>query len=81
MLSEDSFPLPEFETFVTTRFDKMFPIDDGFDYEPSPEQSIAAIAKREGRSAEEVAYDQLCKNDSKHTRRMYKEQTSSRKPR
>jgi N-acyl-D-aspartate/D-glutamate deacylase len=29
------------------------------DYEPGPEKSVAAIAKREGRSCEEVAYDYM----------------------
>ena len=35
----------------------------GADYEPQPDESIAAIAAREGRSPREVAYDILMEND------------------
>lgn len=44
---------------ILTAFGKMFPLGDPPDYEPSPERSIAAIATREGRTPQEVAYDQL----------------------
>jgi len=38
---------------------KMFPLGDPPSYEPGPEDSIAAIAEREGRPVEEVLYDRL----------------------
>ncbi|MEN8182938.1 MAG: amidohydrolase family protein [Myxococcota bacterium] len=45
--------------FITQAFHKIFPLGDPPDYEPAPEKSVAAIAKREGRSPEEVTYDLL----------------------
>ncbi len=40
-------------------FDNLYPLRDPPDYEPRPDASIAAIARREDRSAAEVAYDLL----------------------
>jgi len=44
---------------------KIFPLGDPPDYEPGPEQSIAAIAKREGRDAFEVLYDKMLELDGR----------------
>jgi N-acyl-D-aspartate/D-glutamate deacylase len=44
---------------------KIFPLGDPPDYEPGPEQSIASIAKREGRDAFEVLYDQMLELDGR----------------
>jgi N-acyl-D-aspartate/D-glutamate deacylase len=51
--------LAQFRQVVTKRFDKFFTMGDPPDYEPGPEKSVAAIAKREGRTPEEVAYDYM----------------------
>ncbi|MCB9678700.1 MAG: amidohydrolase family protein [Alphaproteobacteria bacterium] len=62
LLSEKPRELNVFERFVTESFDKMYPLVDAL-YEPDPSQSIAAIAKREGRDPLDVAYDQMLEND------------------
>ncbi|MEL6185542.1 MAG: amidohydrolase family protein, partial [Myxococcota bacterium] len=64
LLTEEAMPLGEFETFVTTSFDKMFPMGESFDYEPAPELSVAARAEREGRAPAEVALEYLLADDS-----------------
>jgi len=46
-------------------FAKLFPLGDPPDYEPGPEKSIAAIAAREGRPAEEVLYDHLLRDEGR----------------
>jgi N-acyl-D-amino-acid deacylase len=43
--------------FVCTQFHKLFPLGDPPDYEPAAERSVGAMAQREGRSPQEVAYD------------------------
>ncbi|MBS1847835.1 MAG: amidohydrolase family protein, partial [Actinobacteria bacterium] len=48
---------------VTADLDRLFPLGDPPDYEPTADQSIAAIAQRQGRSAVEVAYDALLERD------------------
>ncbi|MCW5745800.1 MAG: amidohydrolase family protein, partial [Alphaproteobacteria bacterium] len=40
-------------------YDKIFLLGDPPDYEPPPESSLAGIARRTGRRAEEIAYDAL----------------------
>ena len=44
---------------------KIFPLGDPPDYEPAPEQSIWAIAKREGKKADEVLYDYMLQDEGK----------------
>jgi len=51
--------LAQFRQVVAKRFDKFFIMGNPPDYEPGPEKSIAAIAQREGRTPEEVAYDYI----------------------
>jgi N-acyl-D-aspartate/D-glutamate deacylase len=51
--------LAQFRQLVTSRWDKFFIMGNPPDYEPAPEQSVAAIAAREGRSPDEVAYDTI----------------------
>jgi N-acyl-D-aspartate/D-glutamate deacylase len=51
--------LAQFRQVVAKRFDKFFVMGNPPDYEPGPEKSVAAIAQREGRTPEEVAYDYI----------------------
>jgi N-acyl-D-amino-acid deacylase len=51
--------LAQFRQLITTRWDRFFIMSDPPDYEPSGEMSVAAIAAREGRTPDEVAYDYL----------------------
>jgi N-acyl-D-aspartate/D-glutamate deacylase len=44
---------------------RVFPLGSPPDYEPGPEASIAAIAKREGRDPFEVLYDQMLELDGR----------------
>jgi N-acyl-D-aspartate/D-glutamate deacylase len=62
LLSETRIELNVFERYVTESFDKMYPLTDTR-YEPDPSASVAAIAKRTGRSPLEVAYDHLMTAD------------------
>lgn len=48
---------------VVSGFDMMYPLGKTPNYEPAPEDSIAAIATREGRKPQEVAYDILVSDD------------------
>jgi N-acyl-D-aspartate/D-glutamate deacylase len=45
--------------FAAGQWDRMYVMGDPPDYEPRAETSVAAIAAREGRSPDEVAYDYL----------------------
>ncbi len=54
--------LPGPAMIVMMGFPMMFPLGDPPDYEPGPEKSIAAIAKREGHEPLEVVYDVMMEN-------------------
>jgi N-acyl-D-aspartate/D-glutamate deacylase len=47
------------------RWDRMFPMSDPPNYEPSPEDSIAALATQSGRDPAEFAYDLLLENNGR----------------
>jgi N-acyl-D-aspartate/D-glutamate deacylase len=49
--------LPALAGLLTNGWQMMYPLGDPPEYEPGPERSIAAIAKRAGCKPEEVAYD------------------------
>ncbi len=48
---------------VTGRFDRMFRLGDPPDYEPSPENSVAAMARLQGKTPQEVALDTMLERD------------------
>lgn len=69
ILSEDPFKDSTFPLFERMGFDAMFeymfPLGSPPDYEPPRETSVASVARRQGRSATEVAYDMLLERDGK----------------
>ena len=48
-----------------SQWNRIFPLSDPPNYEPSPDKSIAAIAARQGRDPADLAYDLLLENDGK----------------
>lgn len=65
LLAEKTTFTGQFNRAVANGFDKMFPLGNPPDYEPSPDKSIAAIARRQGRAANEVCLDYLLKDGGK----------------
>ncbi len=59
ILAEETTFTGTFNPTVATSFDKMFPLGDPPDYEPTQDKSIAAIAQRMGKPANEVCLDHL----------------------
>ncbi len=55
--------LSQFRQEVAKAFDRFFTMGNPPDYEPGPEKSVAVIAARERRAAEEVAYDYILEHD------------------
>ena len=56
---------PGMLSFIYGDMKKIFPLGDPPDYEPAPETSVAAIASRVGRDAEEVIYDLMLERDGR----------------
>jgi N-acyl-D-aspartate/D-glutamate deacylase len=54
--------LPGPAMLIMMGFQMMYPLGDPPNYEPSPDQSVAAIAEREGRQPLEVVYDIMMEN-------------------
>jgi N-acyl-D-aspartate/D-glutamate deacylase len=51
--------LAQFRQYVTTYWDRFYTMGNPPDYEPGPEKCVATIAKREGRTPDEIAYDYI----------------------
>ena len=47
------------------RWDRLFPMSDPPNYEPAPEDSIAALAQRQGRDPADLAYDMLLEHNGR----------------
>jgi N-acyl-D-amino-acid deacylase len=58
--------LAQFRQLIVKRWDKFFVMGDPPDYEPGEEKSVAAIAAREGRTPDEVAYDYITEADNRY---------------
>ena len=53
-------------SFVYETFSNMLPVRQPMDWEPTPDDTMAAIAAREGRPAQEVVYDFLTEGDGRN---------------
>jgi N-acyl-D-aspartate/D-glutamate deacylase len=51
--------------FIGMGLDRIWPLGDPLDYEPVPEESIAARAQRDGRDPQDLLYDLLLENDGR----------------
>lgn len=68
LLAEDNLPPPHPDIapllmIVTGGWGMQFPLGDVPNYEPMPEESIAALAAAQGRACQEIAYDMLMADD------------------
>jgi N-acyl-D-amino-acid deacylase len=64
ILSETSPPNP-MSSYVNASLDRIYPMGEPPNYEPPASASVAAIAEREGRPAEEVLYDVMLRHDGR----------------
>jgi N-acyl-D-aspartate/D-glutamate deacylase len=53
----------DFLALIHSGYDRIYPLTDPLDYEPTPERSIAGLAAAAGRPANEVLFDQLIADD------------------
>jgi len=51
--------LSQFRQYITTSWDRMFPMGSPPNYEPAPDESIGGMSARSNRSPDEIAYDYL----------------------
>jgi N-acyl-D-amino-acid deacylase len=64
ILSETSPPNP-MSSYVNASLDRIYPMGEPPNYEPPASASVAALAEREGRPAEEVLYDVMLRHDGR----------------
>src|SRR5262249_53508225 len=62
ILSEDPLAGSNFPLLPRLTYDQMYPFGDPPNYAPPRDSSLAAVAAREGRTPQEVAYDMLIKD-------------------
>jgi N-acyl-D-aspartate/D-glutamate deacylase len=65
LLSEEPATENRIAVGLMQRWDQMFPLGNPPDYEPAPSTSVAAVAAREGRTAEAVVLDWLLERNGK----------------
>jgi N-acyl-D-aspartate/D-glutamate deacylase len=65
ILSEESTNANPVAQYVVASLDRIFPMGEPPNYEPSPDTSVSAIAKRAGRPEEEVLYDLMLSHDGR----------------
>ena len=65
LLSEPTTMTGKFATHVFNHYAGMFPLGDPPDYEPAPEQSVAAIAERTGRDPKAELLDRMLERDGR----------------
>ena len=66
ILAEDPYEGSNFPLLRRLGFERMFAFGDPLNYEPAEQDSITAIAAREGRTAAEVAYDMLTADEGRN---------------
>jgi N-acyl-D-amino-acid deacylase len=65
LLGEQTTFRGKFNASVVKDYERMFPLGEAPHYEPTPNESVAAIAQRESRDPAEVLFDCMCELDGR----------------
>ena len=65
ILSEEPVSINPLVDEIVTSYNKMFRLGDPANYEPDPKDSFFSEAKRQGKSAQEVAYDMMLEKEGR----------------